>query len=72
MICMEMSGNGVRIISMITMMGLLLMGVCGKVEVAPSVFSGAVAGASTPGSAGQRAAMGASPASAAATSVSVS
>jgi hypothetical protein len=61
MTCMEMSGNGVRIGSMITIMVLLLMAVHGKVEAALSGFYGAAAGTTSPGLAGLRPATGTIP-----------
>ena len=71
MICMEMSGNGVRISGMKTIMGLLQMEVPGKVEVAQTGLTGAAAGSATPGSAGRRSATSTFPSSATAASVSV-
>lgn len=71
MTCMEMSGNGVRIIGLSTMKVLLQMEVLGKLEVALTVFSGAVAGTSTPGAVGLRTALGSFPATASVSWVSV-
>ena len=61
MTCTEMSGNGVRISGMITMMLLLQTVVLGKVEAALTVLSGAAAGATSPGAAVQLAASGSTP-----------
>ena len=72
MICMEMSGNGVRINGTLTIMVLLLMVVPGKLEVALLESFGAAAGTVIPRIAGRHYATGSFPPTAAATSVSAS
>ena len=61
-ICMVMSGNGFRTVIIQIIMVPLLMVVRGNMEIAPPVYSGAVGGTTSPGTAGQLTASGTAPA----------
>jgi hypothetical protein len=72
MTCMGMSGNGVRMSGIETMMVLLQMEGHGKVEVPPPEFTGVAAGNAMPCSAGLRIASSSVPSTTATSLVSVS